>query len=92
LKLLLAPAPATARIQDRRALESLGRRPRNVYAVAFWLDYLEACRALAAEHGVAQRTLDKALWQHSYERSLRTRRARRRCEHRAAHAKPLPPL
>jgi hypothetical protein len=56
-------------ILDIRALESLGVRPRSAYPVGFWLDYLAACRALAGRYGVELRTLDKALWQHSKERS-----------------------
>ena len=56
-------------ILDVRALESLGVTVRSGHTVAFWLAYVEACRALAAEHGVSLRTLDKALWQHSKERS-----------------------
>jgi hypothetical protein len=55
-------------ILDVRALESLGVRPRSVYPVGFWLDYLNTCRALARRAGVDIRTLDKALWQHSKER------------------------
>jgi hypothetical protein len=45
---------------------------RSVYPVSFWLRYLETCRALATEHGVSLRTLDKALWQHSKERATMT--------------------
>lgn len=86
--LLFAAEPERYPILDRRALESLGRRPRGVYPASFWLGYLDACRGLAAEHGVAQRTLDKALWQHSYERSPRARHARRHCE----RAEALPPV
>ena len=56
-------------ILDVRALESLGVRPRSVYPVAFWLEYLTACRELSERYGVDLRTLDKALWQHSKERS-----------------------
>jgi hypothetical protein len=55
-------------ILDVRALESLGQNGRSVYPVAYWLDYLHACRRLAQRHGVSVRTLDKALWQHSKER------------------------
>jgi hypothetical protein len=55
-------------ILDVRALESLGvSRPSRT--VAFWLEYVETCRALATAHDVTLRTLDKALWQHSKERS-----------------------
>jgi hypothetical protein len=56
-------------ILDVRALESLGVKPRSVYPVGFWLDYLSTCRTLAGRAGVDIRTLDKALWQHSKERS-----------------------
>jgi hypothetical protein len=56
-------------ILDVRALESLGVKPRSVYPVGFWLAYLSACRALARRAGVSVRTLDKALWQHSKERT-----------------------
>lgn len=56
-------------ILDVRALESLGVKRRTQYPVSFWLPYLEACRALASRHGVPIRTLDKALWQYSKERS-----------------------
>lgn len=55
-------------ILDVRALESLGVKPRSVYPVGFWLDYLSTCRTLARRAGVDIRTLDKALWQHSKER------------------------
>ena len=55
-------------ILDVRALESLGQNPRSVYPVAYWLDYLHACRQLAQHHKVSVRILDKALWQHSKER------------------------
>jgi len=89
--LLFAVEPERYPILDRRALESLGRRPRGIYPVSFWLRYLDACRALAAEHRVAQRTLDKALWQHSYERTRRGRRLGRRCAQPVTGAQPLPP-
>jgi hypothetical protein len=56
-------------ILDVRALESLGVTGRTGYPVAFWLEYVGACRALATAHGVSLRTLDKALWQHSKERA-----------------------
>ena len=61
--------PADYPILDVRALDSLGGRARSVYPVSFWLDYLAACRELADRHGVDLRTLDKALWQYSKERS-----------------------
>jgi len=61
--------PEAYPILDVRALESLGVGPRSQYPVSFWLGYLDACRQLAARHDVSLRTLDKALWQHSKERS-----------------------
>lgn len=67
--LLFAAFPADYPILDVRALESLGVKSRSVYPVSFWLAYLEACRKLALLAGVSLRTLDKALWQHSKERS-----------------------
>jgi hypothetical protein len=67
--LLYAAFPADYPILDVRALESLGVKARSVYPVSFWLTYLEACRALARQAGVSLRTLDRALWQHSKERS-----------------------
>ena len=57
-------------ILDRRAVHALGQRPRSTYAVAFWLDYLDACRTLAGQHGVSLRTLDKALWQWSKDQGV----------------------
>jgi hypothetical protein len=58
-------------ILDVRALESLGVKPRSQYPISFWLGYLETCRDLAFRHEVHIRTLDKALWQHSRERTTR---------------------
>jgi hypothetical protein len=58
--------PAAYPILDVRAVEALGET-RSSYTIPFWLEYLETCRALAREHGVSLRTLDKALWQYSNE-------------------------
>ena len=71
--LLYVAFPALYPILDVRALESLGVKPRSQYPISFWLGYLEACRALAAQCGVSIRTLDKALWQWSKERSAAAR-------------------
>ncbi len=68
--LLYFAFPALYPILDVRALESLGVKPRSTYPVAFWLGYLGACRELAQRCGVSLRTLDKALWQYSKERSV----------------------
>jgi len=66
--LLYFAEPDRYPILDVRALASLGERSvRSTYPVAYWLEYLEACRALAARHGVGLRTLDKALWQYDRE-------------------------
>ena len=71
--LLFFAFPARYPILDVRALESLGVKPRSQYPIAFWLGYLEACRALADRCGVSLRTLDKALWQWSKERAVATK-------------------
>jgi hypothetical protein len=68
--LLYFAFPVLYPILDVRALEALGVRSRSTYPISFWLEYLAACRALAVECGVSIRTLDKALWQWSKERSL----------------------
>jgi hypothetical protein len=68
--LLYCVWPERYPILDVRALESLGVKPRSVYPLRFWLEYLAACRALSARYDVDLRTLDKALWQHSKERSM----------------------
>lgn len=67
--LLYCAVPDRYPILDVRALESLGVKPRSQYPLSFWLAYLDACRELAGRAGVSLRTLDKALWQHSKERS-----------------------
>jgi hypothetical protein len=67
--LLYCAFPDRYPILDVRALESLAVKPRSQYPLNFWLGYLDACRALAQRAGVSLRTLDKALWQHSKERS-----------------------
>lgn len=65
--------PTSYPILDYRALESLGQPTnRTTYSVKYWLRFLEACRSLAAEAQVPIRTLDKALWQASKERSTQT--------------------
>jgi hypothetical protein len=68
--LLYCVFPDDYPILDVRALESLGVKSRSQYPLTFWLEYLGACRELAARSGVSLRTLDKALWQHSKERGL----------------------
>jgi hypothetical protein len=70
--LLYFAFPTGYPILDVRALESLGANGRSTYSAAFWERYLAACRALASEHGVSIRTLDKALWQYSKERSAQS--------------------
>jgi hypothetical protein len=67
--LLYCAFPDHYPILDVRALESLGVKPRSQYPLSFWLGYLDACRELSQQAGVSVRTLDKALWQHSKERS-----------------------
>jgi hypothetical protein len=65
--LLYMAFPADYPILDVRALHALGQKPRSGYTIGYWLAYLDACRAIAAQHGVSLRTLDKALWQWSKE-------------------------
>jgi len=65
---LTAIDPEKYTILDFRALEALGN-PTSNRSVGFYLVYLKACRRLAASHGVTLRTLDRALWQWSAERS-----------------------
>ena len=67
--LLYVAFPSDYPILDVRALESLGVKPRSVYPVSFWLEYLDTCRDLARRHRVSIRTLDKAMWQHSKQRA-----------------------
>jgi thermostable 8-oxoguanine DNA glycosylase len=70
--LLFFAYPTDYPILDYRALESLGQPTnRTTYSVKYWLGYLEACRSFAAEAQVPIRTLDKALWQASAERSAK---------------------
>ena len=67
--ILFSAFPDRYPILDVRALESLGyESSRTTYSVAFWLRYLGTCRALAEEHSVSIRRLDKALWQFSKEK------------------------
>jgi hypothetical protein len=67
--LLYVAFPDDYPILDVRALESLGVKSQSTYTVKFWLRYLDTCRKLARVHDVSIRTLDKALWQSSKERS-----------------------
>jgi hypothetical protein len=69
--LLYITFPTEYPILDVRALHALGHKARSGYTTSYWLSYLEACRKLAAQHGVSLRTLDKALWQWSKEQALR---------------------
>lgn len=59
--------PARFTIIDFRALWSLGVERGNFYPIAFYLDYLAACRQIAAAAGTDLRTLDRALWRYSKE-------------------------
>jgi hypothetical protein len=71
--ILTAINPERYTVLDFRALESLGitNWPENV---AFYVFYLEACRELAAKHGKSLRTLDRALWQWSWEQDSLNKR------------------
>jgi hypothetical protein len=65
--ILTAIDPMRFTVIDFRALFSLAVE-RDTYSVAFYLEYLAACRRIAAEAGTDLRTLDRALWQHSKDR------------------------
>lgn len=65
---LTAIDPERFTIIDFRALESLSVKRVNLN-INFYLEYLYKCRSLAKENNVSLRTLDRALWQWSYENS-----------------------
>jgi hypothetical protein len=61
--------PTKYTVIDFRALEALGIKDgRGEDTIDYYLEYLNACRALARKHNVSLRTLDRALWQWSKER------------------------
>jgi hypothetical protein len=62
---MTAVDPERFTIIDFRALWSLGVERRTYYSIGFYLDYLAACRRIAAAADTDLRTLDKALWQYS---------------------------
>jgi hypothetical protein len=70
--------PEKYTVIDFRALESLGvaKWPGSI---GYYLAYLSECRALARRHNKSLRTLDRALWQWSKERSTKEANASRRC-------------
>lgn len=61
--------PQRFTIIDFRALEALGFSAPPVTTIDFYLVYLRKCRELADQFKVALRTLDRAMWQWSKERS-----------------------
>jgi hypothetical protein len=65
--ILTAIDPERYTILDFRALQSLGVE-NWPDTFEFYVAYLNACRQLAARHGKSLRTLDRALWQWSWER------------------------
>jgi hypothetical protein len=72
--ILTAINPERFTIIDFRALESLGITDRQAYyAIDFFIDYLRFCRGLASQCRVGLRTLDRALWQWSKEKTKRKR-------------------
>lgn len=52
---------------DFRALWSLGIAKPPQYNFRFWWSYVEACRKIAKESKLDMRTIDRALWQYSFE-------------------------
>jgi hypothetical protein len=58
-------------IIDFRALEALGVAQGSVvYSFDLWSAYVRRCRELAGRCGVDMRTLDRAMWQWSKERTI----------------------
>lgn len=55
-------------ILDFRAVWSLGIPEPKSYSWSFWEEYVTLTRALAKEWNTNMRTLDRALWQYSFER------------------------
>lgn len=64
--ILTAINPERYTIIDFRALESLGVDSPD-RSLPFYLCYLRYCWAAAKEHRISLRTLDRALWQWSFE-------------------------
>ncbi|MCW5776675.1 MAG: hypothetical protein KIS87_09575 [Phycisphaeraceae bacterium] len=60
-------------IVDYRAFRSLGREEVPNYSHAVWREYTRVFRDLLHQSGVDARTLDRALWQHSYEQDQASR-------------------
>jgi hypothetical protein len=56
-------------ILDYRALEALGIVGSVTYTLPFWNAYVAACRAIDDDTGLGMRTIDRAMWQWSKERS-----------------------
>jgi hypothetical protein len=56
-------------VLDVRATCSLGMRPPSAYSFEFWERYVHACRDLSRRLRLSMRTVDRALWQYSRERS-----------------------
>jgi hypothetical protein len=66
--ILTAMHPKRFTVIDFRALEALGVKAPAI-SIEFYLKYLCECRILAKKHTVDVRTLDRALWQWSKEKS-----------------------
>jgi hypothetical protein len=56
-------------IIDYRALEALGVHNVPTCTLSLWLAYVAKCRELASDASVDMRTLDRAMWQWSKDRS-----------------------
>jgi hypothetical protein len=74
--ILTAIDQQTYTILDFRALESLGITKEPNYSIDYYLGYLEKCRELALQCNTSLRTLDRALWQWSQNKSS----SKSRCE------------
>ncbi len=56
-------------ILDYRALEALGVTESVNYTVPFWIAYVTVCRKIDDQTDSGMRTIDRAMWQWSKERS-----------------------
>lgn len=56
-------------VLDVRATWSLGLRAPSAYSFEYWERYVHACRGLSRRLRLSMRTVDRALWQFSRERS-----------------------
>ena len=76
--ILTALFPDLYTVCDFRASEAMGVDDRN--DIAFYVEYLEACRGIARKYGVSLRDLDRANWQWSKNLKAKGKVKRLCCE------------